>query len=89
MTAFGSSLIGQNSWHMDGWGWGMGLVGLFVMLVVVALVVWLIIATTQGPSSRHRAGGRSAIDLLDERYARGEIDRNDYLERRADLEQRQ
>lgn len=74
--------------HMDGWGWGMGMgiVGLLVLLLVVGLVTWLIVSGTQRPGSR--GGSRSALDVLDERYARGEIDRNDYLERRADLEER-
>jgi putative membrane protein len=33
-------------------------------------------------------GGRSALDQLDERYARGEIDREEYLERKKDITER-
>jgi putative membrane protein len=75
--------------HMDGWGWGigMGIAGLIILLLVVGLIAWLIVSVTQRSSSR-TGGSRSALDLLDERYARGEIDRNDYLARRADLEER-
>lgn len=88
MNSISGSLIAQTApWHMNGWGWGMGLVGFFGMLLVVALVVWLIVVTTRATDSFGRGGARTAIDLLDERYARGEIDRNDYLERRGDLEQ--
>ncbi len=89
MIGHGGVVIAQNGfWHMNGWGWGMGLFGLLGMLLIVALVVWLIIATTQGTGTARGGSRRSAIDLLDERYARGEIDRSDYLERRGDLEQR-
>ncbi len=72
--------------HMSGWGWGLGIVGLIVMLALIGLIVWLIVAATQrgGPG---RTGARSALDVLDDRYARGEIDRKDYLERRADLQE--
>lgn len=62
----------------------MGIAGLIVLLLV-GLIVWLVVSTTQRASST-RGGSPSARDVLDDRYARGEIDRNDYLERRADLE---
>lgn len=70
--------------HMDGWGWGMAIFGLVFMAAIVGLVVWLITTTIRGAWPHAR--GRDAIDLLGERYARGDIDREEYLERRADLE---
>jgi putative membrane protein len=35
--------------------------------------------------SRGALQGRTPLDILEERYARGEIDREDYLQRRKDL----
>jgi putative membrane protein len=69
---------------MDGWGWGMGILGLLFMLAILGLVVWLVVTAIRRPEP----GGKrsSALDLLDERYARGEIEREEYLKRRADLE---
>lgn len=69
---------------MNGWGWGMWLFGLVFLIAIIGLVVWAVLAAIRGPGSR--SDRRGALDLLDERYARGEIEREDYLERRADLE---
>ncbi len=49
------------------------------------LVVWVIWSTMRRAEPGGRARSRAA-DLLDERYTRGEIDRDEYLERRANLE---
>lgn len=70
--------------HMGGWGWGMALFGWLFMTAVVILVVWLVWSTTRSSQPAPLSESR-AHDLLDERYARGEIDRDEYLERSADL----
>jgi putative membrane protein len=75
--------------HMDGWdhmgGWGWAAFGWVFMVLIVVLVVWLIWSTTSGV--RQRPTRRpSALDVLDERYARGEIDRDEYQQRKDDLE---
>jgi putative membrane protein len=76
---------------MYGWhgGWGMMLFGpLFMVLVVggiVALAVWLL----RGPSWQAQppgARGRDPLDILKERFARGEIDKDEFEERRRILE---
>ncbi len=71
--------------HMGGWGWGMAIFGLVFMVLIVVFVAWLIWLATRRSGS-FRDGGRDAVDLLDERYARGEIDRDEYLQRKGDLE---
>lgn len=74
--------------HMSGWGWGMALVGLLLMTAVIALVVWLVVISTRRPDHSTGPSMSNAIKVLEERYARGEIDRDDYLQRRSDLEPR-
>ena len=67
-----------------GW-WGMGAMWLFwlvVLIVAVALIGWLI-RRTQVQSSTGRAS--SAEEILKERYARGEIDKQEYEERLTEL----
>jgi len=52
--------------------------GPLVMIVFIAICMIAMMRS-------HWHGDRSAIDILNERYARGEIDRNEYEERRRIL----
>ena len=84
---------------MGGWGAGMmGVFGLFwgllCLLVLVGIVGGVAFLIRGAFACRHRHGCRSdladnkggtAPKLLDERYARGEIERDEYLEKRSDL----
>jgi putative membrane protein len=76
------------SWGNGWWGFVMGLVMLlFVALLVVGIVV-LVRSSSGAPRSTEPSGGR-ALDILDERFARGEIDAKEYEERRRILTERQ
>jgi putative membrane protein len=72
--------------HMAGYGWGgwmmMGGLHMIALLVFIGLLVWLVIRSSRGD---YAGGRRTALELLDERYARGEIDRDEYQQRRRDL----
>lgn len=72
---------------MGPWGWGwMILWALFWLLIIVA-VIWLFyrIAKTQGWIGEGRRSEVRAEELLHERYARGEIDRETYERMLEDL----
>lgn len=72
-------------WGPAGWWWPAAVVAaLLIIAAVVALVVWLARGASQpaSPTSRTDATPR---DILDARYARGEIDRDTYLQARRDL----
>jgi putative membrane protein len=77
-------------WRMHDWGWGWGgmwLGPIFMLLVLGGLVAGIValvrLFTGSGPSGDRTS--RSAREILDERYARGEIDREEYLRRRDDM----
>lgn len=63
-----------------GMGWGMLLGWLLPLLLLVLLGLYFV----RGLSDKSR---RTALDILEERYARGEIDRDEFLKRRSDLMQ--
>ncbi len=71
-------------WMWGAWGIGMGLMMLvFWALVIIAIVVavrW--IAGQSRPAPPHRD---TALDILRERYARGEISREEFEQRKRDL----
>lgn len=52
-------------------------------LIPIALIVWLLVRPRQNDSNR---SAPTPLVILDERYARGEIDRDEYQSRRADLQ---
>jgi putative membrane protein len=63
-----------------------------VPLLVLVLIVWLIVEPTRRHEDRPAPPAWApppswpdARALLDERYARGEIERQEYLQRREDL----
>jgi uncharacterized membrane protein len=58
-----------------------GFMGLALPIVLIALIV-LIARGTRSPA---RGSGGPAVRLLEERYARGEISHEEFLERRAVL----
>ena len=81
--------------HPGGWGWGYSMMGGFgwvfmlLLAVLVAAMVAGLLRDVLGGASRHRgapkASGSSALRILDERFARGEIDADEYRRRRDDL----
>lgn len=69
--------------HMGaGWWWLMG-IGWLVFLALVAVVVVFFARQSRERSSRGAGGGAEA--LLDERFARGEVDEDEYRRRRSTL----
>jgi putative membrane protein len=74
-------MIGLAYWSGRGWG----IVGGFVSLAFVVLVVLLVASLVRNRPGAGRVTSSSAIRILEERYARGEISRDEFLERRAAL----
>jgi putative membrane protein len=76
---------------MPGWMVAfMGVAGVIWLLVGIAVVVLIVVAAVWLASRLRRdvaTGGRisTAIDELDHRYARGELDRDTYLQMRKDI----
>ena len=72
-----------------GGGWGMGFGGVFMIVfwIVIVVGVVLLVKSLAGQSSADKGpAARTPIDVLRERYARGEIDREEFEQKRRDLE---
>lgn len=72
-------------WEYEmGWGWGWLGMALFWLLPVL-----LILVAVKYLAGRNSVGGSEksgkALEVLEERYARGEIGREEYLQKRYDL----
>ena len=68
----------------DGHGWGMGWVW-FLGLIFLILFIWLIIRAIGIGGPPASTGKGTAMDILKERYARGEIDKKEYEDKKRDL----
>ncbi len=73
-------------WDMhDGWGWWM-LFGWIWMVAFWGLIVWAVVTVINRLGGRGRERGQSnANTILEERFARGEINREQFEEMRRTL----
>ena len=75
------------------WGWGtslgMGLLGIFLRVlfwgVIIALIVWLIVRLTRREHNGSDTGKRKPLDIARERYAKGEITKEEFDNLKKDL----
>lgn len=66
-------------WH----GYGGGMMWIFWILIIVALV-WFVAFATRSNANFSR-NEKSALEILKERYAKGEIDREEFEQKEKDL----
>src|SRR5215831_5922538 len=92
ISGFGSSAIAQpygGREMMDGLGrWGGWIMpfhglGLLFWIVVIAAMVWLV-RSFRRPNERGE-GANAGLDVLEQCYARGEINRDEYLQKKRDI----
>jgi putative membrane protein len=69
-----------------GWGWGwFGIFHMFLWWILIILGIVVLARWLFGGGSRRDAPERRALEILAERYARGEIDREQFEKMKKDL----
>lgn len=76
---------------MMGWGYGMGWFGTVIMVAfwvavivgIIFLIRWLVIST--GTGGHAVKSEDSPLEILKRRYARGEINKQEFEEKKKDL----
>jgi len=83
---YGGHMMWGGAWY------GMILGPLFMILVLVAVLAgialiarWFGLTRYETPPAHHARPGRAPLDILKERFARGEIDKEEFEERRRVL----
>lgn len=76
--------IGSN---MMGWGWAGGLFMLILWILIIVLIILLIrrLVSSGNSQSSSSQQGDSALEILKNRYARGEIDKEEFEAKKKDL----
>ena len=65
------------SWEMGDWGTGFGFIfWLMILGTIIAGVVWFVRSPPLAGSQQRS----TSLEVLEERYARGEISRKEYLQ---------
>ncbi len=83
----GPALADSNEGFGHMWGGGYGMFGGLMMVVFWGLVIGLIVLAVRRYSGRSDSDAeQSALNILKDRYARGEIDEEEYERRKAKLE---
>ena len=87
---FGSGHYGMGSYG-DGSGWmnGMMLFGgvFWIVLLVLGImaIMWVVRRSRHGDGYPRSERGPSSLEILEERYARGDLDRDEYLQKKSDI----
>lgn len=63
---------------MYGFGWIIG-------LIILVAIIWMVVRNVNRNSSISQSDNKSALDILKEQYVRGEIDKEEFNERKKDL----
>lgn len=79
MYGFYNGYEGYGAGHMLGFGGGIMMIVFWVL--IFALVVW-VMHEAKGVHTRH---GSQAMNILKERYAKGEISKEEFDEKKKDL----
>ncbi len=81
----GFGMMGGFGGMMTGFG-GMGLMAI-VWIVFIGIIIWAIVAAVQNSAESKSTGSAidSALDVIKKRYARGEIDKAEFNEKKKDL----
>ena len=73
-------------WDQYGWGMGFGMISMVLFWIVIILGIVILVRWVSGGSAASGAPpAKTALDILKERYARGEIDKREFDEKKRDL----
>jgi len=77
--------MGSYYGNIFSWGFGGGFVMILFWVAVVVLIVWVVKEIGGKNSQDQTRYSKSALDILEERYAKGEIDKEEYETKKRDL----
>ena len=77
---------GMMGWGPTGWFAPLGMILFWVLMILVIVLLIRRIRTSKGSGRETELVAESALEILKKRYARGEINKEEYSEKKKDLE---
>jgi len=77
--------MGNYYGNMFGWGFGGGIMMILFWVAIIFFIVWVVREIGDKKDSDKTSSLKSALDILKERYAKGEIDKKEFEEKKKDL----
>lgn len=78
-------MMGNYYGSMFGWGLGGGLMMILFWAGIIFFIVWFVREVGDKKDQSETHGSKSALDILKERYTKGEIDKKEFEEKKKDL----
>lgn len=75
--------MGNYYGDMFGWGLGGGIMMLLFWAAAIIFIVWVV--KEIGGKNHERTNSNSALDILKERYAKGEINKEEFEAKKKDI----
>lgn len=70
-----------------GWGMGFGMGWWWIIgIIIIVAIAWIVVKAMKKNTGSTNVPGKSALDILKERYAKGEIDKHEFEERKKNLQ---
>lgn len=67
------------------WEWGGMLLGMLVPLVLLGLGIWVVVSLTARAGRSEKQTPAAALEILEQRFARGEISADEFRTMRQEL----
>ena len=66
-------------YYSGGWNWVGFLLNAVIWALIISCFIWLLMRLSRGGHMMHEfRGGQNALDIAKERYAKGEIDHDEF-----------
>ncbi len=75
----------MHDWGMMNWGWGGMIFQLLFWLILIGVIIWGVKSISERNRKSTRSSEESALNILKKRYARGEIDKKEFEQKKKDL----
>lgn len=75
----------MHEWGMMNWGWGGMIFQLLFWIVLIGVIIWGVKYITVSGQRSTLSSGEGTLDILKKRYARSEIDKEEFEQKKKGL----